>query len=84
MPFGIVAIVYSARVDSEWNAGRYDSAIEAAASAKKWTWVSVGIFVAAALLYVIFLIFVAAFAFFCSLFPPTKIVRFRREYRPFF
>ncbi len=67
MPFGIVAIVYSARVDSEWNAGRYESAIDAAASAKKWTWVSVGIFAAAALLYVIFLVFVAVFAFFGSM-----------------
>ena len=51
MPFGIVAIVYSAKVDSEWSAGRYESAIEAAASAKKWCWISVGVCVSMILIY---------------------------------
>jgi len=59
LPFGIVAIIYSAKVDSEWNAGRYDAAIAAAASAKKWTWISAGIGLGVTLLSVIFIIIMA-------------------------
>lgn len=33
---GIVAIVYSSKVDSHWNAGRYDEAIKASTNAKNW------------------------------------------------
>ena len=65
LPFGVVAIVYSSRVDSEWNAGRYEAAIAAAASAKKWTWIGVGVGAAVVLIYVIFIVvcvFVAATA----------------------
>jgi len=59
LPFGVVAIVYSAKVDSEWNAGRYDAAIAAAASAEKWTWISAGTWLGVVLLYVIIGIIVA-------------------------
>ncbi len=59
LPFGIVAIIYSAKVDSEWNAGHYDAAIDAAAAAKKWTWIGAGIGISVILLYVIFIACVA-------------------------
>ncbi len=62
LPFGIAAIIYSAQVDSEWNAGHYKAAISAAASAKKWTLISAGVGAGAILLYVIFIITVAVFA----------------------
>lgn len=56
LPFGIAAIVYSSRVDSEWNAGRYDAAKDAAASAKKWSLIGAGIGAAAIIIYVIFIV----------------------------
>jgi Interferon-induced transmembrane protein/Protein of unknown function (DUF2510) len=37
MPFGVVAIVYAARVDSLWMTGDRAGAIAAAESSKKWT-----------------------------------------------
>jgi hypothetical protein len=40
VPFGIVAIVKAASVNSLWNAGNYDKANEAAASARKWCWIA--------------------------------------------
>ena len=36
LPFGIVSIVYAAKVDSLWYSGRHQEAIDAANSAKKW------------------------------------------------
>lgn len=39
IPLGIVAIVFSAQVDSKWNAGDYSGAIEASENAKKWGWI---------------------------------------------
>ena len=41
LPFGIPAIVFSAKVDSHWNAGRYIEAQEASRKAKTWMLVSV-------------------------------------------
>ncbi len=36
-PLGIIAIVKATEVDTQWAQGHYDSAYQAAASAKKWT-----------------------------------------------
>lgn len=36
VPFGIVAIVKSTKVDTLWNDGRYDEAVRSAEDAKKW------------------------------------------------
>ncbi len=36
IPFGIVAIVKSTKVDTLWNDGRYDEAVQSAQDAKKW------------------------------------------------
>ncbi len=41
LPFGIPAIVFSAKVDSHWNAGRYLEAQDASRKAKTWMLVSV-------------------------------------------
>ena len=43
MPFGIVAIVYSAQVNSKLKAGDYAGAVECSNKAKTWGWVSFGI-----------------------------------------
>ena len=37
MPFGVVAIVYAAKVDSLWSSGDRAGALAAAESSKKWT-----------------------------------------------
>ena len=36
VPFGIVSIVYSTKVDSLWNNGQYAEAQDAASKAKTW------------------------------------------------
>ena len=41
LPFGIPAIVFSAKVDNLWNAGQYQAAEEASRKAKTWMLVSV-------------------------------------------
>jgi len=60
MPFGIVAIVYAAQVDSKQSVGDYEGARRSSDSAKMWCWVSVGVWVAAMVAYVgMFAIFAA-------------------------
>lgn len=55
LPFGIVAIVYAANVDSQWNARQYAQARHSASLAK--TWVLVSFFVALAF-WVIYILMV--------------------------
>lgn len=42
VPTGVVAILYSNKVDGLWNAGQYDEAEEALRKAKMWTYISAG------------------------------------------
>lgn len=37
---GIVSIVYAAQVNSRWNAGDHQGALDASKNAKIWAWVS--------------------------------------------
>ena len=43
LPFGIVAIVYAAQVNTKLQAGNYAGALEASNMAKTWCWVSFGV-----------------------------------------
>jgi len=52
MPFGIVAIVYSAQVNGKLKAGDYEGALESSNKAKTWGWVSFGIGLAIGLIQV--------------------------------
>jgi hypothetical protein len=40
LPFGIVSLVYSNKVNTLWQSGRYDEAVEASNKAKMWWIVS--------------------------------------------
>lgn len=60
LPFGIVAIVKSSRVDGLWRAGDYNGAIEAARSARTWFWWSFGIGLAFEIIYLIYYLIVVA------------------------
>ena len=62
LPFGIVAIIKSTQVDSFWAAGRYDEAVQAAAAAPKWCWVSVIVSVVVIVLYFLLIAGVAGLA----------------------
>ena len=54
LPFGIVAIVYAAQVNSKIAAGDYAGAVETSRKAKIWCWVSFGLgFAASALWFII-------------------------------
>lgn len=61
LPFGIVAIVYAAQVNTKLQVGDYEGAMQASKSAKTWCWVSFGVGFAVFLIYFI-LIFLAALA----------------------
>lgn len=40
LPIGIAAIVYSAQVDSKWNAGDHLGAIDSSRKANQWGWIA--------------------------------------------
>ncbi|MBR2301395.1 MAG: CD225/dispanin family protein [Bacteroidaceae bacterium] len=50
MPFGIVALIYAAQVDSQWAQGLHEQAIRSAKEAKKWSIIAA---VSAAVIWVI-------------------------------
>ena len=43
LPFGVVAIVFAAQIDSKYAAGDYNGAIESADKAKTWCWIAFGV-----------------------------------------
>jgi len=53
LPLGIVAIVFSAQVNSKWNAGDYAGAQESSAKAKQWTIITAIVGVVVSVLYII-------------------------------
>ena len=60
LPFGIVAIVYSSKVNGYWMAGYQREALEAANNAKIWTIVSAAVGGAIILAYLSYVIFAYA------------------------
>lgn len=52
IPLGIVALVRSCQVDKYWRTGHYDLAVDAAADAKKWSLIGIGVTGVGFLLYV--------------------------------
>lgn len=52
LPFGIVSIVYAARVDSLWRAGDFQGAVTASENAKKWSWIAFGLGLVANIIFV--------------------------------
>lgn len=55
LPFGIVSIVYAAKVNSLFDANQYEAALEASKNAKKWAIIAA---VSGAVIGVIYIIFV--------------------------
>lgn len=55
LPLGIVAIVYSSKVDGLWLAGHRDEARAAASQARLFCWISFGLGLAALIFYLIVL-----------------------------
>lgn len=53
LPFGVVAIVFAAQVNSKLEAGDYEGAVEASNKAKLFCWISFGISVVAIVLYIL-------------------------------
>lgn len=53
MPLGIASIVYASQVDSKFNAGDYQGAINASNNAKMWAWIAFGIGLAVNLLVIL-------------------------------
>lgn len=62
LPFGIVAIVFSAQVDGAWESGDHARAQSLSQKAKTWTMVSAGLGLAVILVYVLFVVVFAASA----------------------
>jgi hypothetical protein len=57
LPFGIVAIVYAAQVNTKLQAGDFEGAIIASDNAKKWCWIS---FVAGILFLILYVVLMIA------------------------
>lgn len=60
LPFGIVAIVYSAQVNGKIQVGNIQGAIDASRKAKMWGWISFGVGLGAIAIYFIFFVVLAA------------------------
>ena len=60
LPFGVVSIVYAAKVDGLWMAGDYAGARSASENAKKWAIISAAVGVGLALLYLVLVVAVSA------------------------
>ncbi len=43
LPFGIIAIVFAAQVNSKFTLGDYAGAVEMSEKAKMWSWISLGV-----------------------------------------
>ncbi|NDV80998.1 CD225/dispanin family protein [Bacteroides sp. 51] len=56
LPFGVAAIVYSTKVDSAWNSGNYDEALDAARKAATFSWISAGCGLFFGLAYIIIVV----------------------------
>jgi len=54
LPFGIVSIVYAAKVDGLYSGGQYQQAREASENAKKWAIISAVVGIAVSVVYLIF------------------------------
>lgn len=53
LPFGIVAIIYAAQVDSKYSGGDYAGALDASNRARIWSWVSFAAGLVGIVIYVI-------------------------------
>ena len=58
LPFGIVGIIYAAKVESSWYAGRKEIALNASKSAKTWTLVALFSGITAVVLYIILVVII--------------------------
>lgn len=63
LPLGIVAIVYSAQVNSKKDQGDFPGAWEASKKAKTWAWVAFGL----GIVWWIFIVAINGLAFFAAL-----------------
>ncbi|NEO23963.1 CD225/dispanin family protein [Moorena sp. SIO4A5] len=58
VPFGIVAIVYAAQVNTKLTLGDDEGAVTASENAKKWCWIS---FISGAIIMVLYIYFVYSY-----------------------
>lgn len=64
LPLGIVSIVFAAQVNSKWQMGDIDGAMNSSKNAKTWAWVTFGVGLIVFIVYMalFFLGFLGAFA----------------------
>ena len=62
LPFGIVSIVYAAKVDGAWASGDYATAMSASQNAKKWAIISASVGVAVIVLYIFLALVIGVFS----------------------
>jgi hypothetical protein len=56
LPLGVVSIIFAAQVDSKWNAGDYQGAMDASNNARTWAMASAIVGVLVIVLYIILVI----------------------------
>ena len=79
LPFAIVALVNSNKVDAHLQAGNYDLALKASEDTKKWCWVSFGILIGTIVISIIISI-----AFLNSEFYREFMDEFMRQYENYY
>lgn len=67
LPFGIVAIVYSSKVNTLYNAHQYTEAVNAANDAKKWCLISLIAGIVVDVAYIAFMFITGAAASMCNM-----------------
>jgi hypothetical protein len=55
--FGIVSIVFAAQVNSRWNSGDIQGALDASKNAKLWSWIAFGSGIIIAVVFTLLAIF---------------------------
>ena len=60
LPLGIVAILKANKVETYYNMGNYEAALQASQDARKWSLIGAGVSLVFSILYVLFVVIVAA------------------------
>lgn len=63
LPFGVIGIIYAAKVETDWYAGRKEMALNDSRMAKTWTMAAFFSAIAGVVLYILYIVFAALIGF---------------------
>lgn len=80
LPFAIVALVTSNKIQTHLSAGNPDLAMEESKKTKMWCWISFGILIACLVLYAVYLVFFFNSSYFQEILDQMKDLQYYYEY----